>query len=147
LTLSGGSAPPAFETRIIMFARPKAALLPLWVLTSLQMLLSAVQAQTNAAAQPPASAAASARRDPADPKAQVPAASYVSPLRAYQAFAEPQLVPWGETNEVVRQRGGWRAYAREAGAADATQTVAPAASQAAQASKAASSGHGGHGMK
>ena len=97
-----------------MFPRSKAAVLPLWAIAGLQLALGAahVQAQVRAVA-PASSASASARPDPADPKAHVPVALYVSPLRAYRAFAEPQVAPWRETNEMVRQRGGWRAYARE----------------------------------
>ena len=115
-----------------MFSKTKAALLPMWAIAGLQLLAGAAQAQTQAAA-PGASAATSARPDPADPKARVPSALYVSPLRAYQAFSEPQVAPWRETNELVRLRGGWRAYAREAREPDA---AAPAA-------KPASSGHAG----
>lgn len=126
-----------------MFLKPKAALLPLWAIAGLQLVLGA--AQVRAQAQTPASAsapraAASTRPDPADPKAQVPAALYLSPLRAYQGFAETPVAPWRETNERVRQRGGWRAYAREPDAAQA-------ASQPAAAAKPAASGHSGHEMK
>ena len=140
--------PSAFEARIVMFPKFKAATLPLWAIAGLQLVLvsapSAAQAQATAPASP---APASARSDPADPKARVPAALYVSPLRAYQGFAEPQVAPWRETNDLVRQRGGWRAYAREAREPDAPKSIAPAASQPASAAKPAASGHVGHEMK
>ena len=133
-----------------MFPRPKAAALPLWAVAGLQLVLAPAQAQTQAAA--PVSSASSpasagSRPDPADARALVPAALYVSPLRAYQGFAEPQVAPWRETNELVRQRGGWRAYAREAREPDAAPTAAPAASRPTAAEKPASGGHSGHEMK
>ena len=124
----------------------KAALLPLWAAAGLQLALVPAQAQTPAAA-PQMGVATGARADPADPKAPVPAASYVSPFRAYQMFAEPQVAPWRETNELVRQRGGWRVYAREAREPDAAPAAAPAASRPATAAKPASGGHSGHEMK
>ena len=133
-----------------MFSKFKAALLPPWVVVGLQLVLVSEQtsAQAQAQATAPASLApASARPDPADPKAQVPASLYVSPLRAYQGFAEPQVAPWRETNELVRQRGGWRAYAREAREPDAARPAVPDASQHAPAAKPASAGHTGHEMK
>ena len=131
-----------------MFPKSKAAPLPLWAIAGLQLALVSAPTAAQAQATVPASPApASARSDPADPKAPVPAAPYVSPLRAYQGFAEPQVAPWRETNDLVRQRGGWRAYAREAREPDAPKSVAPAASQPAPAAKPASSGHVGHEMK
>ena len=131
-----------------MFAKSKAATLPLWAIAGLQLVLVSAPSAARAQATAPASPApASARSDPADAKAPVPAALYVSPLRAYQGFAEPQVAPWRETNDLVRQRGGWRAYAREAREPDAPKSVAPAASQPAPAAKPASSGHVGHEMK
>ncbi|MDL2339531.1 MAG: hypothetical protein QFE16_16985 [Pseudomonadota bacterium] len=132
-----------------MFPKSKAATL-LWAIAGLQLVLvsapNAAQAQAQATA-PASPAPAGARADPADPKAPVPAAPYVSPLRAYQGFAEPQVAPWRETNELVRQRGGWRAYAREAREPDAAKSIAPAASQPASAAKPAPTGHVGHEMK
>lgn len=132
-----------------MFPKSKAAPLPMWAIAGLQLALVSAPTATQAQAQAPATAPAptSARSDPADPKAPAPAVLYVSPLRAYQGFAEPQVAPWRETNDLVRQRGGWRAYAREARESDAPKSVAPAASQPAPAAKPASSGHVGHDMK
>ena len=129
-----------------MFPKSKAAPLPLWAIAGLQLVLGSVQAhaQAIASASPPPSGT---RSDPADPKAQVPATLYASPLRTYQGFAEPPVAPWRETNELVRQRGGWRAYAREAREPDAAKPAAPGASQPAPAAKPASGGHAGHEMK
>jgi hypothetical protein len=133
-----------------MFRKSKAASLPVRAIACLQLVLVSAQdaAQAQAQAVAPASPAqASARSDPADAKAQVPAALYVSPMRTYQGFAEPQVAPWRETNELVRQRGGWRAYAREAREPDAPKPAAPGASQPMPAAKPASGGHAGHEMK
>ena len=133
-----------------MFPKSKAAPLPLWAIAGLQLVLVSAQTAAQAQAQAPAPASptpASTRSEPADPKAPVSAALYVSPLRAYQSFAEPQVAPWRETNDVVRQRGGWRAYAREAREPDAPQPAARGASQPAPAAKPASGGHAGHEMK
>lgn len=129
-----------------MFLNPKAALLPMWAIAGLHLGLAPAQAQTPAAA-PVAAIAKANRSDPADPKAQVPSALYASPLRAYQTFAEPQVAPWRETNDLVRQRGGWRSYAREAREPDAARPAVPAASQPLPAAKPASGGHAGHEMK
>jgi hypothetical protein len=135
-----------------MFPKSKAAALPLWAIAGLQLALvsahPAAQGQAQAQALAPASPApASARSGPADPKAQVPAALYASPLRGYQGFAETQVAPWRETNELVRQRGGWRAYAREAREPDAPKPAAPGAAEPKPAAKPASGGHAGHEMK
>jgi hypothetical protein len=135
--------PPASEARIVMFSTTKAASLPLWALIGLQLVLAPAQAQTQAAS-PAESAAKAARADAADPSAQVQPVVHVSPLRAYQAFNEPAVAPWRETNERVRQRGGWRADAREAPAPAAAQPAAPGASRPTPATKPASGGHPGH---
>ena len=120
-----------------MIVNSKAALLPLWAIAGLHLWLACAQAQTAAPAAPQP---AGTRADPADPKVQVPAALYTSPLRAYKAFTEPQLAPWRDTNERVQQRGGWRAYAREAREAREPDAARPA-------SNPASGGHAGHEMK
>ena len=131
-----------------MFMKPKAALLPMWAVVGLQMVVVLAPAQ----AQSPATAAtapitAVTRPDPADPKAPHPPESYSSPLQAYQRFAEPAVAPWRETNELVGQRGGWRAYAREASDAGAAQPAVPGASQPTSTPKPAAGGHSGHQMK
>ena len=129
-----------------MFPESRAALLPALAIAGLALTAAHAWAQpvVPAAPTPP-----TARPDPADPKAQVPAALYLSPLRAYQGFAEPQVAPWRETNERVRQRGGWRVYAREAREPDSTRppAAAPAASQPPPATQPAEGGHSAHPMK
>ncbi len=129
-----------------MFPNFKAALLPALAIAALQLDAAHAQPQANAPATITDTATTpTIRADPVDPKAAVPPASYRSPLSAYQGFAEPQLAPWRDTNELVRQRGGWRAYAREAREPDAAQ--APAASQPAPAAKPDAAGHSGHTMQ
>lgn len=82
-----------------------------------------------------------ARPDPADPKAPVPALNHRSPLATYQPYADAPVMPWRESNDKVRERGGWRIYAREASEPDAAATAAKAASQPTNGGHA---GHAGH---
>ncbi len=56
--------------------------------------------------------------DPSNAAAPIPSAIYRSPLGHYRAFVEPEVAPWRQTNDRVLQRGGWRAYAREASEPD-----------------------------
>ena len=133
-----------------MFCFSKAALLPQSALAVALLFagLPLAHAQAQSPAKAPAPLAAQ-RADPADPKAAIPALAYRSSLSRYQAFTEPDVAPWPETNELVRQRGGWRAYAREArepASASAPSPAAPAASQPANV-KPAMPGHVGHEMK
>ena len=127
-----------------MFRFSKAALLPLSALIAVCALagLPAAHAQI----QPPAVQ----RADPTDPQAVTPRGVYRSSLSRYQAFAETDVAPWRETNERVRQRGGWRAYAREASEPASTTPAsppAPAASKPAASVKPAKPGHAGHEME
>lgn len=48
---------------------------------------------------------------------------YQSVFNGYQAMSEPKLTPWRAANDTVRDVGGWRAYAKEAAASDATATT------------------------
>ena len=64
---------------------------------------------------------------------QAPALPYTSAMEGYKAFADETPTPWRAANTTVDQRGGWRAYAKEAAGEDA---AAPS-----------SAGHGqGHAM-
>ena len=128
-----------------MFMKPKAALLPMWAVAGLQVMLMLAPVQAQSPATPATTAVT--RLDPADPRAPHPPASYSSPLQAYQRFAEPAVAPWRETNDLVGQRGGWRAYAREASDPNAAQPAAPGASQPTSPPKPAAGGHSGHSMK
>jgi hypothetical protein len=48
---------------------------------------------------------------------------YNSVFDGYQAMSEPKLTPWRAANDTVRDVGGWRAYAKEAAAANAVATT------------------------
>jgi hypothetical protein len=67
----------------------------------------------------PASVASTARADPLDPAAPVPALVHRSSLAAYRALAADERVPWREANDRVGRIGGWRTYLREAHQPDA----------------------------
>jgi hypothetical protein len=91
-----------------------------------------------------------ARRDPANPQADVPAVSYRSPLSEFRRIGEQPVGSWRALNDQVRAIGGWRAYAREANAPEAADKAPPApppkdAAPANPAAPPASPGaHGGH---
>lgn len=68
------------------------------------------------------------------------ALSYRSALEGFQGFSDEKAVPWKQANDTVHQRGGWKAYAKEA-----SEASADPASQAGQAGHAAHGG-GGHTM-
>lgn len=128
-----------------MMATSKAAQLPLWALAGLQLVLGAAQAQAPTPTTAPASStSAPARPEPADPKAPVPAAKYVSPLRAYQGLSEAEIAPWRDTNERVRQR---RPHAHEHQEPDAPTPASPGASQTTPAAKPAAGAHAGQDMQ
>ena len=92
------------------------------------------------------SSATHAPADPADPKAAVSRLEYAPALGTYRAFVEPNISPWRETNDRVRERGGWRAYAREAREPGSAQPSNPAVSEPAAKPRPASGGHSGHKM-
>ena len=117
----------------------KAALLPVCVLAGLHLLPVSARAQS-AGSTSPADTTLTAR--PADPAAAVPAALYRSPFAGYRSFSEPAVSPWRQTNEQVRQRGGWRAYAREA-----SEPAAAPASAPTTAPPSSGPDHSGHRMK
>ncbi|WP_431108037.1 hypothetical protein [Variovorax paradoxus] len=65
----------------------------------------------------PAVAALAAMAQPAPeaaPAAAPTVLTYKSALEGYRSFTDEKPVPWKEANETVHQRGGWRAYAKEA---------------------------------
>ncbi|MDM0074492.1 hypothetical protein QTH90_08870 [Variovorax sp. J2P1-59] len=43
-----------------------------------------------------------------------PALTYRSALDGYRPFADEKPIPWKVANDTAYNRGGWRAYAREA---------------------------------
>jgi hypothetical protein len=100
-----------------------------------------------------------ARADPLDAQARVPAITHVSPLARYRRLGDDPRVDWTEANQTVNRIGGWRAYAREAqqpdpavpapavrGASAPPPSAAPNAARnaAANAAPNAAPGHGGH---
>lgn len=82
--------------------------------------------------------APSARPDPLDPKASVPALRYASSLGAYpyRSAGDGKPIAWREANDTVNRIGGWRAYAREAQQPEPPPGVAT--------DKPAGDGHHGH---
>lgn len=45
------------------------------------------------------------------------ALSFRSAMDGYKPFVDEKSTAWKEANETVRQRGGWRAYAKESASA------------------------------
>jgi hypothetical protein len=76
-----------------------------------------------------ATAVAHAQSPPAAQPAAAPPL-YRSALEGYRPFADWKVAPWKDSNETVRQVGGWRAYAREGREAASSAAPAPAASPA-----------------
>ena len=88
----------------------------------LGMVLSvALAAPALAQSMPP-----SARPDPLDPKASVPASRYSSSLAQHRSGGDAKPVSWKEANDAVARIGGWRVYAREAQQSDPVSAAKPA---------------------
>jgi hypothetical protein len=68
---------------------------------------------------------------PADP----PALPFRSAFEGYRPYTDEKAIPWKEANETVYQRGGWRAYAKEASEKDSGESAPP---------KAGADPHAGH---
>jgi hypothetical protein len=79
-----------------------------------------------AAAQP----AAAPKPTPRAASASAPADGYRSAFEGYRGFQEQPVGSWREANEVVRQVGGWQAYAREGQAAESAGRPASAPASA-----------------
>lgn len=80
-----------------------------------------------------------AQTAPAEPSpTQPPTLPYRSAFEGYRSYAQEKAIPWKEANDTVHQRGGWRAYAKEAGEASSPREDAPP--------KASSDAHSGHAM-
>lgn len=86
-------------------------------------------------------AAAAAQQISAPPAAPAPA--YRSALEGYRPFADEGVAPWKDSNQAVREAGGWRAYARE-GQAGGVAAQAPAAAASAAVPASAASAPAGH---
>ena len=88
----------------------------------LGMVLSvALAAPALAQSMPP-----SARPDPLDPKASVPASRYSSSLAQHRSGGDAKPVSWKEANDAVARIGGWRVYAREAQQPEPASAAKPA---------------------
>lgn len=48
------------------------------------------------------------------PDATSPKLTYRSAWTQYRGFTQESVAPWQQTNDVVKNAGGWRAYAKEA---------------------------------
>jgi hypothetical protein len=92
----------------------------------------AVTAQADSAAT--AGAHEAQPKDPLAASAPVPAAVYVSPLRAYRSAHEVPLGDWRAANDNVARIGGWRTYLREAHRPEpaAAESAAPKAAAGAK---------------
>lgn len=64
-------------------------------------------------AQPIAPAASTAASSPAMASSTARGSPYRSAFEGYRSFAEQPLTLWREANDVVKNVGGWQAYARE----------------------------------
>ena len=111
------------------------------------LLAATLLATLAAQAQP---AAKTARPDPLDPKASVPALSYVSSFSQYRLLGDEKPVSWRDANDTVTRIGGWRVYAREAQQPDPAPAAKPADAASAtkpnEPAKPMPAGHGGHKM-
>ena len=61
--------------------------------------------------------AADAHQTGGEARTQAEAAStltFQSAMEGYKPFMDASSVPWRQANETVHQRGGWKAYAKEA---------------------------------
>jgi hypothetical protein len=68
---------------------------------------------------------------PTDPAASVPAQRYQSPLSGVRPMVPATVQPWRQSNDIVRQRGGWKAYAKAAQAHEGAASSADSAPVAA----------------
>ena len=89
---------------------------------------SALAAQAQGTSSPSgANPAPTARPDPLDAKASVPALSYRSSFSRFRGLADDKPVTWREANDAVARIGGWRVYAREAQQPASTPSATDAA--------------------
>ncbi|MBC7717221.1 MAG: hypothetical protein H7143_09820 [Pseudorhodobacter sp.] len=81
----------------------------------------------------PVAAQTTARPDPLNANAAVPAVTYQSPFATYRrASDDAKPLGWREANDATARIGGWRVYAREAQSPEPTAAApqAPAAAAA-----------------
>jgi len=109
-------------------------------------IAAAAAAAQGATAPPPRPVA-----DPLEATAAVPPMVYRSTLSTFGRRAADEPVPWREANDRVGRIGGWRAYAREANAPDASVATPVDATRgtstgALPTTKPVPAPHGGHKM-
>ncbi|MDH4052172.1 MAG: hypothetical protein OEU93_11375 [Rubrivivax sp.] len=112
-----------------------------WLLPA--VIAMAMAASTAWAQGRPAAAVAA---DPLDAHAVVPPVVYRSTLSQYRRLGDDAPVPWRTANDTVDRIGGWRAYAREASAAQEAPGTSPTAPPASAPGQATPPAHGGHVM-
>ena len=98
-------------------------------------LCATVLSQASAQGAPPASAVSG------------PALEHRSAFEGYRPFAAEDVQPWRQSNDTVRDVGGWRVYAREISGAKvpASGPARPADPAASSPGRAPAHPHGGHG--
>jgi hypothetical protein len=91
----------------------------------------------------PAAAAPPAGPDPTDARSPVPPLQHQSAFSTYRRSTDTPVGAWRALNDATARAGGWRAYAREAGAEGAP---APSSAPASAPGRAAPGHHhpGGH---
>ena len=101
---------------------------PLRWLVRAALCTSALAAQAQgASSQSGVNPAPTARPDPLDAKASVPALSYRSSFSRYRGLGDDKPLSWREANDAVARIGGWRVYAREAQQPESTPPATEAA--------------------
>jgi hypothetical protein len=89
--------------------------MPAFKLIALALVaVGALSAAAAGAQTAPSAPVVSAARDPADPKAAVPAVNYSSAFKRYRPNVEVEVGGWRDLNDHVGRVGGWRVYGREA---------------------------------
>lgn len=91
-----------------------------WFMVSLMGVaaaLSGASVQAAGGEQAQGAGTGTARQVPVSPASQQVGPSvppFESAFSGYRGYADEPVAPWRESNDQVRQIGGWRAYAREA---------------------------------
>ena len=67
-----------------------------------------------------------AQSAPSAPAASAPLLEHKSAFEGYRSFAAEEIQPWRQSNDAVRDIGGWRVYAREISGVSAPAAGAPA---------------------
>ena len=76
----------------------------------------------------PVAAAPPARPDPTDARSPVPPLQHQSAFSTYRRSTDTPVGGWRALNDATARAGGWRAYAREAGAEGADNAASAPAS-------------------